>query len=263
MQPHAIARICPPVVSCTVRASANEKLALSSGKCWLVGSGPGSTDHLTLKAVQLIKRAEVIVYDDLGTQAALDEFANPSVLRKYVGKRGQKQSIKQPDIDKLLVDLCQQGKDVVRLKGGCPSTFSRVGSELRALSAASIPHEMIPGVSSALAAPVLAGFPLTDAALSTSYTVLTAHAPDQVEWSKYAQLDTIVLLMAASNLRVIMQHLLNTAWPSETPVAVIKWAGTEQQQTWHSSIDSVADKLHDEQLSPCIIVVGNVTAFAS
>jgi len=134
---------------------------------------------------------------------------------------------------------------------------------MRALSAASIPHEMVPGISSALAAPVLAGFPLTEAVLSTSYTVLTAHAPDKVEWSKYAQLDTIVLLMAASNLRVIMQHLLNTAWPSETPVAVIKWAGTEQQQTWHSSIDSVADKLHDEQLSPCIIVVGNVTAFAS
>jgi len=200
----------------------------------------------------------------------------------------------------------------VRLKGGCPSTFSRVGSELRALSAASIPHEMVPGVSSALAAPVLAGegchkssfclsclpycclylvavdstavvllasymtaastcgvivmtgswvvgcrqacmhirygctvraltssnrasnhclwhpnhfsitagFPLTDAVLSTSYTVLTAHAPDKMEWSKYAQLDTIVLLMAASNLRVIMQHLLDTAWPPETPVSI-------------------------------------------
>jgi len=134
MQPHALTRTCPPVVSWVVRASANEKLALSPGKCWLVGSGPGSTDHLTLKAVQLIKRAEVIVYDDLGTQAALDEFANPSAVRKYVGKRGQKQSIKQPDIDKLLVNLCQQGKDVVRLKGGCPSTFSRVGSDESSIS---------------------------------------------------------------------------------------------------------------------------------
>ncbi|KAL3137166.1 hypothetical protein ABBQ32_006733 [Trebouxia sp. C0010 RCD-2024] len=190
------------------------------GKCWLVGSGPGSTEHLTLKAVRLIKDAKVIVYDDLGTQAALDEYASPQAERRYVGKRGQKESIKQRKIDSLLVNLCQQGQEVVRLKGGCPSTFSRVGSELKALAAAGIPHEMVPGVSSALAAPVLAGFPLTDAQVSSSYTVLTAHAPDQVDWANFAGLDTLVLLMAARNLQLIMQHLLRTGWSPQTPVSV-------------------------------------------
>lgn len=127
------------------------------GKAWLVGCGPGDVELLTLKAVKLIKAAEVILYDDLGTEAAVKEFAPEGIVREYVGKRGRQKSVKQEKINDLLIGYCLQGKQVVRLKGGCPSVFSRCSSEIAALDQAGIPWELVPGISSAMAAPLVAG----------------------------------------------------------------------------------------------------------
>ncbi|GIL71084.1 hypothetical protein Vretimale_17839 [Volvox reticuliferus] len=138
--------------SASVTASDPPKL----GKCWLVGAGPGPADYLTMKAVRLLQTADVVVYDDLGSQEALG-FAPPAAELVYVGKRGGRESIKQPQIDELLVARCAEGRNVVRLKGGCPSVFSRLASEMAALQVAGIPYELVPGVSSALAAPLFAG----------------------------------------------------------------------------------------------------------
>jgi len=127
-----------------------------TGKCWLVGAGPGPADLLTLRAVKALEAAEVVIYDDLGAGEAL-AHAPAAAERLYVGKRGGRPSIKQPEIDRLIVDKCARGLRVVRLKGGCPSVFSRISSELRALAAAGCEVEIVPGISSGLAAPLLAG----------------------------------------------------------------------------------------------------------
>ncbi|GFR42924.1 hypothetical protein Agub_g3925, partial [Astrephomene gubernaculifera] len=153
------------------------------GKCWLVGAGPGPADYLTLKAVRLLESADVIIYDDLGSQDALS-FARPGAQLLYVGKRGGREgSAAQYQIDALLVEQCGRGHQVVRLKGGCPSVFSRVASEIAALSQAGIEFELVPGVSSALAAPLMAGFPLTHVTHAPSFTVVSAHAPASTDWA--------------------------------------------------------------------------------
>ncbi|KAF5825592.1 tetrapyrrole methylase [Dunaliella salina] len=139
-------------------AQAENASAPPKATCFLVGAGLGPVDHLTVKAANLLKTAEVCVYDDLGAQGPL-ELLPPSCEKVYVGKRGGKQSAKQPDIDRILVEHCSQGRTVVRLKGGCPSVFSRVSSEMAALADAGCPFELVPGVSSALAAPLVAGQP--------------------------------------------------------------------------------------------------------
>ncbi|KAI8477453.1 MAG: tetrapyrrole methylase [Monoraphidium minutum] len=232
-----------------------------AGKCWLVGAGPGPADLLTLRAARALEAADVVVYDDLGAQGALG-LAPAGAERLYVGKRGGRPSIKQPEIDSLLVDKTRQGLRVVRLKGGCPSVFSRAGSELRALAAAGCDHEIVPGVSSALAAPLLAGFPLTDTALSKSFAVTTGHDAAATDWGRLARgADTLVVLMGGDGLPLIAERLQAAGRPGATPVAIIKAAGTPEQRVWRTRLDAAAADTADEELSPCIIVVGDVAAW--
>ncbi|GLI64507.1 hypothetical protein VaNZ11_007771 [Volvox africanus] len=231
------------------------------GKCWLVGAGPGPADYLTMKAVRLLQTADVVVYDDLGSQDALG-FLSPATELVYVGKRGGRESITQPQINELLVARCAEGRNVVRLKGGCPSVFSRLASEVAALRAAGIPYELVPGVSSALAAPLFAGFPLTHVTLSPSFTVLSGHDPDSIDWGALARLPTLVLLMAGRGLGEIATRLQDTGWPTDTPVVVIRAAGLSQQQVWYSRLDRVkTDTANVESLSPCVVVIGRVAEF--
>ncbi|KXZ42698.1 hypothetical protein GPECTOR_124g498 [Gonium pectorale] len=228
------------------------------GKCWLVGAGPGPADYLTLKAVRLLESAEVIIYDDLGSQDALG-FAGPSAERIYVGKRGGRDSIKQPQIDALLVEHCLRGRRVVRLKGGCPSVFSRGASETAALRAAGVEYELVPGVSSALAAPLFAGFPLTHATLSPSFTVLSGHDVEGTDWEALRGLPTLVLLMGGRNLGAITERLRQTGWAPDTPVVVVRSAGLPEQRVWRSTLGSVVDDTADAGgLSPCVVVIGRV-----
>ncbi|MEW5299728.1 MAG: hypothetical protein WDW38_003127 [Sanguina aurantia] len=236
-----------------------------AGKCYLVGAGPGPIDLLTMKAVRLIQAADVIVYDDLGAQEAVATYARASCEKVYVGKRGGELSIKQVEIDKILVSLTQQGKQVVRLKGGCPSVFSRVASELRALEEAHLEWELVPGVSSVLAAPLLAGFPLTDVQLGSAFAVVTGHDVSGVQWGAFTPTSTpsLVIIMGGRNLALICAEMQGVgAWPATTPVAVIKSAANPDMRVWLSTLGTVVADTLGERLSPCVIVVGGVVASA-
>ena len=151
------------------------------GKVYLVGAGPGDVAYLTLRAQELLTAAEVLVYDAL-VDAQLLQMVTPICLKLDMGKRGGRPSTPQAEINQLLVEQCQLGKQVVRLKSGDPFIFGRSSSEIEALIAAGCPFEVVPGISSALAAPILAGIPLTDPVLSRCFAVLTAHDPEALDW---------------------------------------------------------------------------------
>ena len=192
-----------------------------------------------------------MVYDDLASEDIL-ALAPPEAERVYMGKRGGggDASAPQAAIDARLVALALAGRRVVRLKGGCPSVFGRLSSEARALAAAGIAFELVPGVSSALAAPLLAGFPLTDAALGRSFAVATAHDLGALDFAALAGVDTAVFLMGARSLASLSEAMVAAGRAAATPVAVVRWAGTPQQRVWVGSLGSIAADTAGEELSP-------------
>ncbi|KAL4457422.1 hypothetical protein ABPG75_012287 [Micractinium tetrahymenae] len=232
----------------------------SKATCWLVGAGPGPADLLTVRAAEVLRRAEVVIYDDLGAAAAVEAYAPPSAERVYVGKRGGRPSIKQAEIDELLVQAAASGRTLVRLKGGCPSVFSRVHSELAALRAAGIAYEVVPGVSSALAAPLAAGFPLTHPELSKAFVVTSAHDTDAMDWPALAAQPTAVFLMGGRSLPQIVEQLQRHGRRGDTPVAVVRQAAGEEQAVWRGTLASIVEQTAGERLSPCIVVVGQVAS---
>jgi uroporphyrinogen III methyltransferase/synthase len=175
-----------------------------------------------------------------------------------VGKRGGQPSPSQPEIDRLLVEQWRSGKRVVRLKAGDPFVFGRASSEIQALQAAGATFEIIPGLSSALAGPLLAGIPLTDAVLSRCFAVASAHEPNELHWEALAQLETLVFLMAGRSLPEITRQLIRHGRSSVTPVAVIRAAATPQQQVWTGTLESIALQTERVSLSPAVVVVGEV-----
>ena len=174
-------------------------MAERSGKVYLVGAGPGDVAYLTVRAQQLLAAAEVLIYDAL-VDAQLMQLVTPSCLKLDVGKRGGQPSTPQAAINQLLVEHCLKGKQVVRLKSGDPFIFGRSTSEIQALMAAGCPFEVVPGISSALAAPLLAGIPLTDPVLSRCFAVMTAHNPDELDWEALARMQTLVLTPATTTV---------------------------------------------------------------
>ena len=192
-----------------------------------------------------------MVYDDLASEDIL-ALAPPSAERVYMGKRGGGGAASSPQaaIDARLVSLARAGRRVVLLKGGCPSVFSRVSSEARALAAAGVAFDMLPGVSSALAAPLLAGFPLTDMALGRSFAVASAHDLGALNFAALAGLDTAVFLMAGRALADVADALRAAGRPAHTPVAVIRWAGAPQQRVWVGTLASIAADTAGKELSP-------------
>lgn len=205
----------------------------------------------------LLAQADVILYDALIDPELLN-LVKKTCLLIPVGKRGKGPSTSQSDINRWLVDYCCQGYRVVRLKSGDPFVFGRTTSEVLALNAAGCTVDVLPGVSSALAAPLFAGIPLTDAQLSQHFTVLSAHAPDHLNWSVLAQLDTLVILMGGRQLGTIVDRLRQNGHPANHPIAVIRWGGRQQQQIWTGTLSTIMEKIQGESLSPCVIVVGQV-----
>jgi uroporphyrinogen III methyltransferase/synthase len=225
----------------------------------IIGAGPGQADYLTLLGRSRLTTAEALVYDALVAPELLD-FAPANCQRIHVGKRGGKPSLKQSEIDHLLVELCQQGLQVVRLKSGDPFIFGRTASEIQALQTAGCDFEVIPGLSSALAGPLLAGIPLTDPVLSRSFAVVSAHEPDALNWQALAGIDTLVVLMGSQRLPEIVDRLLAQGRSPHTPVAIIRWAGHPQQQVWTSTLEAVVRQTAHEALSPAVITIGEVVA---
>ena len=159
------------------------------GKVYLVGAGPGNIEYLTIRAQQLLEQAEVLIYDALVDERLLT-LVPPNCIQFDMGKRGGRPSPPQSEINQLMVEQCRQGKQVVRLKSGDPFIFGRATSEILALQEANCPFEVVPGISSALAAPLLAGIPLTDTVLSRGFAVVSAHEPDELDWEALARLET-------------------------------------------------------------------------
>ncbi|PSB14168.1 uroporphyrinogen-III C-methyltransferase [filamentous cyanobacterium CCP2] len=228
-----------------------------NGKVYLVGAGPGRLDYLTVRGYHLLTQAEVLVYDALVDEAVLRSVP-ASCLTLDVGKRGGQPSTPQAEINQLLVEQCLQGKQVIRLKSGDPFIFGRSTAEIEALLQAGCPFEVVPGISSALAAPLLASIPLTDPALSRCFVVFSAHAPDTLDWESLAGIDTLVILMGAKPLPTIVSQLQRHGRSPQTPIAIIRWAGQPQQQIWTGTLETIVQQTSRQALSPCVIVIGEV-----
>jgi uroporphyrinogen III methyltransferase/synthase len=232
-------------------------MAEENGKVYLVGAGLGNVAYLTVKAYNLLALAQVLVYDAL-VDAQLLQCVPPECIKLDVGKRGGKPSTPQAEINKLLVSCCQQGKQVVRLKSGDPFIFGRCTSEIEALEAAGCEFEVVPGISSALAAPLLAGIPLTDALLSRCFAVLTAHEPDALDWEALSGIETLVILMGGKHLPEIIHRLEQKGRSRLTPIAIIRWAGTPEQKIWSGTLETILELTAGVSLSPAVIVIGEV-----
>ena len=234
-----------------------------TGKVWLVGAGPGDPGLITVAGVDVLSRAEVVVYDRLVSPRLVD-LAPPKAERIFVGKHPTEKGgsgFSQQQINDLLVARAREGKRVVRLKGGDPFVFGRGGEEAEALAAAGIPFEVVPGVSSAIAAPAYAGIPLTHRRLSSSFTVVTGHedpekAESAVDWGRVAgSADTLVILMGGANLGEIMKLLADSGRAPDEPVAVVRWGTTPAQQVIAGTIADVAIRVAEAGLTPPLVTV--------
>ena len=227
----------------------------------LVGAGPGHPDLLTRRGAELLARAEVVIHDRLIAPEML-ELARADAELIDVGK-GPGASTTQSEINAQLIDLGRSGRDVVRLKGGDPFVFGRGGEEAEALRAAGIEFELVPGVSSAFAAPAAAGIPVTHRGLATSVTVVTGHvgdpsAPGGVDWSSLGRAGgTLVILMGMSERARIADELMASGRPASTPTAVVHWATTDRQQVVRTTLDGLVAV---DLPAPSVVVIGPVAA---
>lgn len=237
------------------------------GKVYLVGAGPGDPGLITIKGVECLRKADVVVYDHL-LDSQLLEFAPPGVERIYVGKSGSEHVMEQAEINRLFVVKANEGKIVVRLKGGDPFVLGRGGEEAETLAGNAIPFEIIPGVTSAIAVPAYAGIPVTHRGLASSFAVITGHEDpskevSSINWEKLATgVDTLVFLMGMKNLPQIVSRLVEHGRPATTPVAVVKDGTRPDQKTVVGTLEDIVAKAEESHLTaPTIIVVGEVVRF--
>lgn len=228
----------------------------------LVGAGPGDPGLLTIRGADVLRRADVVIYDRLSVASLLD-LAPPTAERIGVGKAPGQVTLPQDEINTLLVERGRSGAEVVRLKGGDPFVFARGGEEAAALAAAGVPFEVVPGVTSALAVPAYAGIPVTLRHSSTSFTVVTGHedpgraGPEgTVDWDAVAHVGgTIVILMGVGRWSAIAKRLQAAGRSPDTPAAAVRWGTRPEQHTVRATLATLEDH---ELESPAVIVVGEV-----
>lgn len=237
-----------------------------TGKVYLVGAGPGDPGLFTLKGVECMRRADVIVYDYLAGKPLLG-YARPGAELIYVGKKGGDHTMKQPDINQLLVDKGLAGHVVTRLKGGDSFIFGRGGEEALALREAGVPFEVVPGISSAYAVPAYAGIPVTHRRLTTDVAFITGHEDptkeeSTIKWDKISTgIGTLVFLMGVKNLPYIVENLTANGRDPETPVALIRWGTTPRQQTLTGKLSNIVDLVKERGFkAPAITIVGEVVS---
>ncbi|MDR3566264.1 MAG: uroporphyrinogen-III C-methyltransferase [Negativicutes bacterium] len=237
---------------------------MNRGIVYLVGAGPGDYELISLKGLEYIKQAETIVYDRLADERLL-AFARPDVELIYVGKASSDHTLRQEDINRLLVDKAKEGKTVVRLKGGDPFVFGRGGEEALELEAAGIPFEVVPGITSAIAVPAYAGIPVTHRGIATSFTVITGHedptkTESTIRWDKLAMgADTLIFLMGVENLPHITTKLIEHGRASGTPAAVIRWGTKPDQRVLVTTVAEAAAEVARQNIKPpAIFIVGEV-----
>ena len=240
---------------------------MSSGRVVLVGAGPGDPDLITVKGLRWLRRADVVVYDQLVGPALLEE-APAEALRIFAGKSAGRHYLEQSAINAVLIHHAEAGRLVIRLKGGDPFVFGRGGEEVLACARAGVTVEVVPGVSSALAVPAAAGIPVTHRGLASSFAVVTGHEDpgkleSAVDWERLAAaVDTLVILMGVGAFPRIALRLLAAGRSAATPVAVIHRGTTEAEETLVGTLGDLAVRSAQLQ-SPAVIVIGEAVTFRS
>ena len=237
---------------------------MKKGTVYLVGAGPGDAGLLTMRGAELLGRADVVVYDGLVNRDLL-RLAPKSAEFIFGGKRPKELARPQEELNALLIAKAREGKTVVRLKGGDPYIFGRGGEEVEELVAAKIPFEVVPGVSSVMAAPNYAGIPLTHRDHCSSFTVITGHEDPEKEdtaldWREIARAPgTKVVLMGVTRMKAISQSLMEAGMPSDTPVALVRWGTTGRQQSIEGTLATIAEVIAAKGFKPpALAVIGSV-----
>jgi len=234
------------------------------GKVYLVGAGPGDPGLLTLKGKVLLEQADAVVYDALVSPAILGMIGEQAE-RIDAGKRRGRHSRLQAETTQLLIDKTRDCAVVVRLKGGDPFVFGRGGEEMQDLVAAGVPVEVVPGITSGVAAPAYAGIPLTHRHLGSSVAFVTGHEAagryrPQVDWHALARgTDTIVVYMGVRNLPAIIAQLREAGLSSQTPIALVRWGTWSQQAILTGTLATICDRMAAAQFGvPAIAAIGNI-----
>ncbi|MBQ1416221.1 MAG: uroporphyrinogen-III C-methyltransferase [Selenomonas sp.] len=235
-----------------------------AGMVYLVGAGPGDYRLISMKAVDCLKMADVVVYDRLADDRIL-RWAPAEAEYIYVGKASSNHTMKQEDINQLLVDKAKEGKCVVRLKGGDPFVFGRGGEEGLLLRQNNLPFEIVPGITSAISVPAYAGIPVTHRAVATSFAGVTGHddpttGESNMRWEHLAMgVDTLVFLMGVANLPHITSKLIENGRSADTPAAVIRWGTKPEQRTLITTVGKAAEDVAKNGIKPpAIFIVGEV-----
>ncbi len=231
-----------------------------NGKVWLVGAGPSDVELLTLKAMRVIKQADVIVYDHLVGQSILAILPDCELID--VGKEAGHHKMSQENINKLILEKALQSKKVVRLKGGDPFLFGRGAEELELLNEYNIPYEIVSGITSALAVPAYSGISVTDRDYSSSVHIITAHKKnnENIDFETLAKIKgTLIFLMGVSAIKNICDGLLNAKMDKKTEIAIIQKGTTSKQKCILATLETIKAKISNIKIeSPAIIVVGKV-----
>jgi len=234
------------------------------GKVYLVGAGPGDIGLLTVKGLRCLKKADVVVYD-FHLNAQILNYINHNAEFIYAGKRGGHHTLTQDEINAILIRKAKDGKIICRLKGGDPFVFGRGGEEAEELAGENIEFEIVPGISSSIAAPAYAGIPLTHRLLSSSFAVIPGYEDEtkkesSIEWEKLATgIGTLVFLMGVKNIALISRKLIENGRSAETPVAVIRWGTRPDQKTIVGKLGNIAEMVKERDIKPpAVMVVGDV-----
>jgi uroporphyrinogen III methyltransferase / synthase len=257
-----------PLLTAEAMSSPSSASFSPAGTVFLVGAGPGDPELLTLKAHRVLREADAVVHDYLVAPTIL-AFARPDAERIFVGKKGGGFCCPQRDIEGTLIRLAREGKKVVRLKGGDPFVFGRGGEEAEALVAAGISFEIVPGVTSALAAAAYSGVPLTHREHSSAVVFLTGHEdpnkPDSaIHWEDYGRLGaTLCIYMGMKNLETITRRLQAGGLAPDTPALVVQSATTGEHRQLLATVADIALRSEHEGFgAPAMVVIGSVASLA-
>jgi|SRR5690625_838222 len=236
---------------------------LNKGKVYIVGAGPGDIDLITIKGKRAIEEADIIFYDRLINQQLLT-YAKEDVELVFCGKKPNYVAVSQETINKLLVKHAQKGKIVTRLKGGDPFVYGRGGEEAAYLAANNIRYEIVPGITSGLAAPAYAGIPVTHRNVSRSFTVISGHDPNlqKEQWELYAKgSETLLIYMGMKHLATIVAQLIKHGKHAQTPVAIVHWGTTAEQRVLTGTLETITEQVGESRMkNPALIVIGEVVS---
>ncbi|MGM0599153.1 MAG: uroporphyrinogen-III C-methyltransferase [Candidatus Rifleibacteriota bacterium] len=239
----------------------------NKGKVFLIGAGPGDPGLMTLKGFELIKQADVLVYDQLGTAPFIKEKKSACKLID-VGKYAGHHKVPQHEINRILIEQAQKGNTVVRLKGGDPFVFGRGGEELQELKKAGVEFEVVPGITSAISAPAYAGIPVTHRDFTSTFAVITGHEADKensaIDWQAVSRIGTLVFLMGVKKLPEIVKNLIKNGRSGQTPVAMIQNGTQPIQRTVTGTLNSIVEIARQNNIkAPAITIVGEVAQLKS